>query len=94
MHSAQIQRPGTFLGSLQGFGILATLLLALATGFFTFFATTFLAIISLLAWNGLGHHSVNYADTYLYVGLPAGIIALVVALAVLLTLWLRGKLRS
>lgn len=94
MHSAQTQRSGTFFGSLQGFGILATLLLALAIGFFTFFATTFLAIMSLLAWNGLGHHSVNYADTYLYVGLPAGVIALILALAILLTQWLRGKLRS
>lgn len=94
MHSAQTQRPDTFLSSLQGFGILATLLLSVATGFFTFFAATFLAIISLLAWNGLGHHSVNYADTYLYVGLPAGGIALILALAVLLTQWLRSKLRS
>jgi hypothetical protein len=94
MHSAQTQRRGGFLGSLQGFGILATLLLALATGFFTFFAATFAAIVALLAWNGLGHHAVNYADTYLYVGLPAGAIALVLALAVLFTQWLRGKLRS
>ncbi len=45
-----------------------------ASAFFTFFATTCLAIFSLLAWNLFGHHTVNYADSYLYIGLPAGVI--------------------
>lgn len=84
---------GSFLGfPLSGFGLFTSLLLTLATGFFTFFLTTCLAIFALLFWNGLGGHSVNYADTYLYVGLPAGGLALVVAFFVFGTLWIRSKM--
>ncbi len=86
--------PGRFLGfPLEGFSFFASALLTLATGFFTFFATTFLAIVSLLVWNGILGHTVNYADTYLYVGFPAGVLALVVAFFVFGSLWLRAKFR-
>jgi hypothetical protein len=37
---------------------------------------------------------VNYADSYLLVGLPAGLLVLVVALPVFGVLWVRGKLRK
>lgn len=95
IHSAASRRPpGKFLGfPLEGFSLFASMLLTLATGFFTFFATTFLAIVSLLVWNGLLGHSVNYADTYLYVGCPAGLLALVIAFFVFGTLWLRARFR-
>ncbi len=96
MHSAQTQRSNgrTFLGfPLEGFGLLTSLLLAFASAFFTFFAATTLAIFALLAWSLIGKHPVNYADSYLYVGLPAGVLALVVALPVFGTLWLRAKFR-
>ena len=53
-----------------------------------------LAIFALLGWNLIGHHSVNYADSYLYVGFPAGVIVLLVALPVFGTLWIRAKLRK
>lgn len=86
---------GKFLGfPIDGFGLFTSLLLSLATGFFTFFVTTFLAIFVLLAWNALGGHSVSYVDTYRYVGFPAGIAALFVALLVFGTLWIRAKLMS
>ena len=97
MHSAQTQRStgGTFLGfPLEGFGLLTSLLLAFASAFFTFFATTTLAIFGLLAWNLFGKHTVNYADSYLYIGLPAGVLVLVVALPLFGTLWLRAKFRK
>jgi len=85
----------TVLGfPLEGFGFLTSLLLSVATGFFTFFATTCISIFALLAWNVIGKHTVNYADTYLYVGFPSGVLALVIALAVFGTLWVRAKLRS
>ena len=77
---------------LGGFGLFASLLLTLAAGFFTFFLSTCLAIFSLLFWNLGGGHSVNYADSYLYVGFPAGCVALVVAGLVLAILWLRSKM--
>jgi hypothetical protein len=79
---------------LQGFGLFTSLLLSVAAAFFTFFATTCIAIFALLGWNVLGGHAVNYADSYLYVGFPAGVVVLLVALPVFGTLWVRAKLRG
>jgi hypothetical protein len=93
-HSEQ-ERGGTVLGfPLRGFGLFTSLLLAFASAFFTFFATTAIAIFSLLGWNLIGHHTVSYADTYLYVGFPAGVLVLVVALPLFGVLWLRAKARE
>ena len=97
MHSAHTQRHpgGTFLGfPLEGFSLFQSLLLAFASAFFVFFLTTMLAIFGLLAWNLFGHHTVNYADSYLLVGLPAGIVTLLIALPLFGTLWVRAKLRK
>jgi uncharacterized membrane protein len=71
-----------------------SLLLSFAAAFFTFFATTCVAIFTLLAWNLIGGHKINFADSYLYVGLPAGLLVLIVALPVFGTLWIRAKLRK
>jgi len=95
--SAKSGRAGgwTVLGfPLAGFGLFQSLLLAVAAGFFTFFATTCVAIFALLGWNLIGHHAVNYADSYLWVGFPAGVLVLVVALPVFGVLWVRAKLRG
>lgn len=94
MYAMQNEPVGkTVLGfPLKGFGLFTSLLLSVATGFFTFFATTFLAILFLLVWNQMLGHSVNYADSYLYVGFPAGVAALFVSLIVFGTLWVRGKI--
>jgi hypothetical protein len=78
---------------LAGFSLFQSLLLSFASAFFTFFATTCLAIFALLAWNLFGGHSVNYADSYLYVGAPMGLLVLAIALPVFAVLWLRAKLR-
>jgi hypothetical protein len=94
---AQIHRPGggkVFGFPLEGFGLFTSLLLSFASAFFTFFASTCIAIFSLLGWNVFGHHTVNYADSYLYVGVPAGVIVLVIALPVFGTLWVRAKVRK
>jgi hypothetical protein len=79
---------------LEGFGLFTSLLLAFASAFFTFFASTALAIFALLGWNLIGHHTVNYADTYLYVGFPAAVLVLLVALPYFGFLWLRAKTRG
>ncbi|HEY9713772.1 MAG TPA: hypothetical protein V6C72_09895 [Chroococcales cyanobacterium] len=79
---------------LEGFSLFQSLLLSLAAAFFTFFATTCISIFALLAWNLLGSHSVNFADSYRYVGFPAGVLVLVVALPYFLTLWVRAKIRQ
>jgi hypothetical protein len=86
---------GTVLGfPLEGFGLFTSLLLAFAAAFFTFFASTCVAIFSLLGWNLIGHHTVSYADSYRYVGFPAGLVVLIVALPVFGVLWVRAKLRK
>ena len=95
-YTTPMQRPSgkTVFGfPLEGFSLFQSVLLALASAFFTFFATTCIAIFALLAWNGLGGHSVNYADSYLYAGLPAGLAVLVVAVPLFGTLWVRAKFR-
>jgi hypothetical protein len=79
---------------LDGFSLFQSLLLAFASAFLTFFATTCIAIFSLLAWNVVGGHSVSYVDTYMYVGLPAGVLVLVVGLPLFLVLWIRAKARK
>ena len=85
----------TVLGfPLEGFGLFSSLLLSFASAFFTFFLSTCIAIFSLLAWNVIGGHSINYADTYRYVGLPAGLVVLAIALPFFLTLWVRARLRK
>ena len=91
----QHQQGGRFLGfPLEGFSFFQSLLLSFASAFFVFFATTCMAIFALLVWNQIGHHSVNYADTYLFVGFPSGILTLIVALPLFATLWIRAKLRK
>jgi hypothetical protein len=96
MQSAQGQHHSgaKFLGfPLEGFSLFQSLLLALTSAFFTFFSTTTLSIFALLAYNLIGHHTVNYADSYLYVGLPAAVIVLLIALPLFGTLWIRAKVR-
>jgi hypothetical protein len=70
------------------------MLLSLAAAFFTFFLTTCAAIFALLVWNEMLGHSVNFADTYLYVGLPAGVLVLLIALPYFGVLWVRAKVRK
>ena len=74
---------------LKDMGWFATLLMGFATGFLAFFASTFVAIISLLFYNSIGHHAVDYAYSYSRIGLPIGVLFGVLALAYLGTLWLR-----
>jgi hypothetical protein len=84
---------GTFLGfPLEGFGFLTSVLLAASSGFFTFFLVTALSIFGLLIWNQLLHHTVNYANSYLYFGLPSAIIIWIAGFAVFGTLWIRAKI--
>jgi hypothetical protein len=95
--SAAAPRPedGTVLGfPLKGFGLFTSLLLSLAAAFFTFFLTTCIAIFALLAWNLSGHRPISYIASYRYVGFPAFVLVLVVALPVFATLWIRAKLRG
>ena len=78
----------------EGFGLFQSLLLAFASAFLTFFISTAIAIFALLFWNAGAAHKINFADSYLYVGFPAGVVVLVIALPYFLTIWLRAKLHK
>jgi len=76
---------------LGDFGFFSSLLLSFALGFASFFLATFLAIFSLLFYNEGGHHTVDFADSYKYVGLPVGLAVLAVSLLFFGSLWIRRK---
>ena len=85
----------SFLGfPLEGFGFFTSLLLATASGFFAFFLVTGIAIFALLIWNQLLHHTVNYANSYLFFGFPSAVVVWAVAVAVFGTLWVRAKIHA
>jgi hypothetical protein len=81
---------GVPLGDLGWF---TSLLMSLALGMAAFFAATFCAIVAVLFYNTATHHAVDFALTYKRVGLPVGVLVLVIALAYLGTLWIRRQLR-
>jgi ABC-type dipeptide/oligopeptide/nickel transport system permease subunit len=74
-------------------GWFTTLLMSFALGMAAFFASTFCAIFVVLFYNTVTHHALDFALTYKRVGLPIGLLVLVVALACLGTLWVRRQLR-
>ena len=82
---------GVPLGDLGWF---TSLLMSFAVGFAAFFAATFCAIIGTLFYNTVFHRSVDFALTYKRVGLPVGLVVLVLALGYLGTLWVRRQLRK
>ena len=69
---------------------LPVVLMALAVGFLSFFLFTFLAIVGIMIYNGMGHR-VDYAESYKYISFPAGCVVLAVSLIFFGTLWLRRK---
>lgn len=86
-------QPARMLGiPLGDLGLFPSLFLALACGFIAFFASCFLAILSLLVWNTATHGHVDYADTYLYVALPTGLAVMVMGMVFVTGSWLRRKL--
>ncbi|WP_263355993.1 hypothetical protein [Acidicapsa ligni] len=86
---------GSFLGfPLEGFGLFTSLLLTVASGFLAFFLVTALSIFGLLGWNLIGHHSVNYANSYLFFGFPTAVAVWTVALLVFGSLWIRAKITA
>jgi hypothetical protein len=90
--SAQPPQPSKVFGiPLGDMGFFHSLLIACIFGVMAFFATCFIAIVGLLIYNEAGHHTVDMADAYIYAATPLGILALAIALAVLLGIWMRRK---
>jgi hypothetical protein len=82
---------GVPLGDLGWF---TSLLMSFALGFAAFFAATFCAIVGILFYNTATRHAVDFSLTYTRVGLPVGVLVLLVALLYLGTLWVRRQLRK
>ena len=88
--SGQVSGPGTLFGVPVGdLGWFASLLMGTATGFAAFFAATFLGIVSILIYNESSQKKIDFSYSYSRVGLPVGVLVLVIALGYLGTLWVR-----
>ncbi len=74
---------------LDQFGWFATLLMSFSAGFLAFFLTCFIAIFTILIYNSATGHAIDYADSYKYCGLPAGLIVLTLSLCYMGFLWVR-----
>jgi hypothetical protein len=85
------QAAGTYFGiPLGDLGLITSILMACTLGFLSFFLVTFLSIVGIMVYNGIGHQ-LDYADGYKYVALPVGCVVLLVSLIFFGTLWLRRK---
>ena len=88
------RREGVLLGiPLGDLGWFQSLLMGLAAGFAAFFATTFLAILTLLVLRGMGH-PLDFALTYRWVGFPVGVLVMALALGFLAVQWSRRMMRK
>jgi hypothetical protein len=75
-------------------GLFTSLVMGIASGFAAFFAATFCGIVGILVYNGSTHGTVDYALSYKAVGLPVGLLVMVVALSFLGTMWVRRMVRK
>src|ERR1700728_5488235 len=88
---ANLRAEGTFFGiPLGDFGLFTSLLMAFTVGFLSFFLFTFLAIVGVMIYNGMGHR-LDYSPSYKYISFPAACVVLVASLIFFATLWLRRE---
>jgi hypothetical protein len=92
----QLVRPpqagGKFFGiPLGDLGFATSVLMAFTVGFLSFFLFTFLAIVGLMIYNGMGHHA-DYAVSYKYISFPAACVVLFASLIFFGSLWVRRKI--
>jgi TRAP-type C4-dicarboxylate transport system permease small subunit len=74
-------------------GLLASLLLGGASGFIVFLFTFFFAIIGVVIYDSAtGTSMLNLDISYRYIAAPVGILAMILSLTYLLSLWARRKL--
>jgi hypothetical protein len=91
-HVSTSAKNGRVLGvPLGDFGLFASVLMAAAVGFLIFFLTCFVAIFAILIYNGGGHHSVNFADSYRLIAFPVGLTGMVLSLIFFVGHWVRRK---
>jgi TRAP-type C4-dicarboxylate transport system permease small subunit len=74
-------------------GLLSSLLMGGACGFIVFFVTFFLAIVGMMIYDAATNTSMLNLDiSYRYIAAPVGLVAMVISLTYLLTVWLRRKI--
>jgi hypothetical protein len=74
-------------------GWFTSIIMGTAAGFAAFFASTFCGIMGILIYNSVTHRAVDFTLSYRRIGLPVGLVVLVVALAYLGTVWVRRQIR-
>lgn len=82
-----------FGAPVKDFGLFGCLLISAATGMMGFLAATFLSILSVGIYNAKGHH-VDLSLTYKRVGLPVGVVVLLVVAGYLLSFWAKRVFRK
>ncbi len=88
------RRDGQIFGiPLGDLGWFASLLMGMATGMTAFFLATFVAIFSLLAYQGISGHHVDFAIAYRRVGFPIGVVVMALALGYLAVQWVKRMKR-
>jgi hypothetical protein len=88
---AASKQAGVFFGIPLGeLGLISSVLMACSLGFLSFFLFTFLAIVGISIYNGMGHH-LDLAASYKLISLPISCLVLVASLIFFGTLWLRRK---
>ncbi len=89
--SRHVREEGKFFGiPLGDLGFFTSVLMAFTLGFLSFFLFTFLGIIGLAIYNGLGHQ-VDLAASYKYISFPAACVVLAASLLFFGSLWVRRK---
>lgn len=78
---------------LADLGWFGSLLIAVASGFLTFFATTFFSIFGILLYNTATHSAVDFAFSYRRIGFPCGLAVLAFASVYLARLWVKRVFR-
>ena len=91
---ANARRATLFGVPIGDLGWFASLLMGTATAFAAFFAATFVGIVFIMVWNSSGRGTLDYSFSYMRLGLPVGILVLVVSLGYLGSLWVRRMTRS
>ena len=83
-----------FGAPVKDLGWFASLVMGLATGFMAFFFVTFLGIVAILIWRENGHPAADFTFSYKWMGLPAGLLVMVISLAYLGTFWVKRIFRK
>lgn len=80
--------PRLFGAPVGDFSLFQTVLISLATGVASFFGATFLAIMTILVLTqATSHKTIDFAIAYRWIGLPVGIVMLVLTSGYLFTLF-------